>query len=65
MAKPKITGTIKANCYAVLERAVEDGIEFGWNRAHKHTDSPDPETLKGQIGLEVMNAICEFFKFED
>jgi hypothetical protein len=50
-AKPRV----KPNMYAVLSRAVEEGIEYGWNRAHKHTDHPSVETIKDEMERAVMN----------
>lgn len=54
---------MKVNEYWVLDRAVEEGVNCGYRRAHKHTESPDPTYLRDQIQAEVMNAICEAFEF--
>jgi hypothetical protein len=56
---------MKVRAYSVLSRAVEEGVEYGWRRAHKHTETPDPETIKDQIMTGVMNEICEYFDFDD
>jgi len=56
---------MKPNSYRVLDRAVEEGVEYGWNRAYKYTDTPGPDTIKEQIMIAVMNAICEYFTFDD
>ena len=37
---------MKIKMYPLIERIVEEGIESGYNRARKHTDSPDEETVK-------------------
>jgi len=55
---------MRAREYRVLEMAIEYGIELGWNRAHKHTDTPDPEQVKQSIHREVSNAIDEWFIHE-
>jgi len=60
-----VVGSMKVNVYVVLCRALEEGIAVGWSRAHKHTDKPTEEAVKNDIENEVLNAICEFFKFED
>jgi len=59
-----VVGSMKVNVYVVLCRALEEGIAVGWSRAHKHTDKPTPEAVKNDIENEVLNAICEFFKFD-
>lgn len=53
------------NEYAVLDRCAEEGIQHGWNRAHKHTDTPDPAMLRVHIRDAVMLEICEYFSFDD
>ncbi len=55
---------MKANEFAILTRAVEEGIEAGWHRAHKHTDTPTDEAMKHALHDAVMNEICEVFHFE-
>ena len=64
MPKSEVAGSMKVNAYVVLCRALEEGIAVGWNRAHKHTASPTEEAIKDSIENEVLNAICEFFKFD-
>jgi hypothetical protein len=59
---PKVK--VKADIYKILSRAVDEGIAYGWNRAHKHTDSPNEETIKDEIERAVMNEICEVVKID-
>lgn len=54
---------MKVNEYKVLMEAVEQGVHYGWNRAHKHDDNPSPATIKNQIEQEVLTQICEYFEF--
>jgi len=54
---------LKANTYAVLARAVEEGLDYGYRRAYKHTDTPSEDGLKEEIRLAIMNEICEVFEF--
>ena len=56
---------MKTRIYYVLSRAVEEGISYGWQRAHKHTDKPDEAHILDQIEQAIMNAICETFSFDD
>lgn len=56
---------MKVKSYAVLSNAVELGVMYGWNRAHKHTDTPSEDEIKTQIQQAIMNEICEWFSFSD
>ena len=56
---------MKAKTYELLRRCIEDGIEIGWNRAHKHVVTPDPMHIRSEIELHVMNEICEWFTFDE
>ena len=55
---------MKVKTYSVIDRAVVDGVNYGWNRAHKHTNSPSEDEIKQQIMMAVMQEICEWFDFE-
>lgn len=55
---------MKVKTYSVIERAVEDGVNYGWNRAHKYTDSPTEDELKQQMMMAVMHEICEWVEFD-
>lgn len=54
---------MQANEYAVLQRAIEEGIQAGWRRAHKHADDPHEETIFDQIENAIMCNIAEMFFF--
>lgn len=56
---------MKVSSYAVLCRAVEEGVAAGWAHAHKHTDTPSPEYVQAEIERGVMDAIGEVFTFDD
>jgi hypothetical protein len=56
---------VKPNVYAIISRAVEEGVNWGWQHAHKHTDKPSEGYLKEQIENDVMNALCEVIKFDE
>lgn len=56
---------MKVSTYRVLTDAVERGVTIGWNRAHKHQDKPDRNTIEEYIAQEVLNSICEYFSFYD
>lgn len=65
MERADFRGEIRVKSYRVLERAVEEGVRYGWGRAHKHTASPSAEETQDHIAREVMNAISEYFEFEE
>jgi hypothetical protein len=55
--KAKITFQI--DVYSMLEERIGYAISGGWNRAHKHEDSPSEDSIKGSIQSYVMSAISE------
>lgn len=56
---------MKAKEYHLIAKCVETGIMFGWNRAHKHDETPDPQHIRDSIEIAVISEICEWFDFED
>ena len=56
---------MKVRAYFVLRRAVEEGVAYGWRRAHKHSDQPDASTIDDQIVTAVLHQGCEDFDLED
>jgi len=61
--KHPVTGGMEVNAYKVLANAVEGGIAYGWGRAHKHYDTPSPETIRQAIEDAVLHEVCEWFDF--
>jgi len=61
---PTTGETMNFKAYTLVERAVEEGINFGWNRGHKYADDPEPEVIKEAILNEVMLALSEIMNFE-
>lgn len=49
----------------VLERTLEEGINLGYNRAHKHVDRPTEQGLKSAILDAIMLCIEEQFVLDD
>jgi hypothetical protein len=56
---------MKPKTYKILTDCIDNGIEYGWNRAHKHTDQPDSNVVKECIEDAIMLEISENFSFED
>ncbi len=65
MKKRSVKGGMRVNAYHVLARAVEEGVGYGWRRAHKHTDKPAEDQVQDQISEAVIGAICEWFEFDE
>ena len=59
MTKIKVDGKVCVNAYAVISRAVEEGVECGYNRAHKHTDTPSKDGMITAIEDAVMLNLSE------
>lgn len=57
--------TLRFKAYAIIERAVEEGVRIGWRRAHKHTPRPTDEAAVEAIAREVMLALEEVLHFDD
>ena len=66
-AKQKVISDarVRVRAFDVFQRAVEEGIAYGWQRAHKHTDTPSEEDVKESIEAGVLNAVGEYFEFEE
>ena len=56
---------MKPKEYIVLSDAVEKGVEYGWNRAYKNTEDPNPRKIRQSIIEQVMITIGEYFEFDD
>jgi hypothetical protein len=56
---------MKTNYYKIISEAIENGIDCGWNRAHKHTINPSAEHIKEQVEHYIMHNICEIFDFDN
>jgi hypothetical protein len=55
---------MKVKVYKLIQEIVESGTESGYNRAHKHTDSPSDATIKQCIEEYIMNGFDEAFEFD-
>ena len=60
-----VSKPMTVNTYKVLSEAIEDGIGYGYMRAHKYVAKPDEETMREAIYNAVMNSISENFSFGD
>jgi hypothetical protein len=51
--------------HKVLETAIEDGVKYGYSRAHKHVENPTEGAIIDSIVEQVMNSLDDWFTFED
>lgn len=63
--RPVSKGGMRVKAYDVLERAVVDGVAYGYRRAHKYSAKPDEETIKEAIERAVMAEISTWFEFDE
>jgi hypothetical protein len=55
---------MKPDTYKLIEQCVENGVAYGWLRAHKYNDEPTAEQIQEKITQAVMREICEWFEFD-
>lgn len=56
---------MQANEYLVLERAIDEGVEYGFMRAYKHNPAPTEDDMREAVKLAVINSICDWFTFKE
>jgi len=55
---------MKVRMYRLIERLIDEGIEAGWQSAHKHTDSPTEDRIKHCIERYINLGFDEVFQFD-
>ena len=55
---------MRLNNYVIVERAIEEGVSYGYRRAFKHTETPDHETVKAEIHKAVLSSLCEILDLD-
>ena len=56
--------TMKVNMRLILEEAIERGVDQGYKRAFKHTDSPSEAGILQSIEDSIWCEIDMYFTFE-
>jgi hypothetical protein len=56
--------SLKPKTYPILVDAVENGVKYGYHRAHKH-NNPDQEQITDAVISAVLHEICEWFEIDD
>lgn len=51
------------NTLKILELCIETGLQLGWTRAHKHTDTPNNTDVLYQQFDCIMTEIYDYFDF--
>jgi hypothetical protein len=55
---------MKPKLMMVLEMCVENGLAYGWVRAHKHTEHPTDQQIKSHQLDEIVKEVYEWFDVE-
>ena len=56
---------MKPKFHKILEMAVEQGVSYGYRRAHKHIENPTEGAIIDSVVEQVMNSLDEYFTFEE
>lgn len=56
---------MRPNFKRLLDKCIEDGVRIGYERAHKHTDTPAKDYLLQVIGAAIDNELDEWFVFDN
>lgn len=54
---------MRVRWYSLLDDILGRALVLGWNRAHKHTETPDPETIRDKqqdAFFELLGEVIEF-----
>ena len=55
---------MKVKEHLVVEECIMNGVERGFSRAYKHTDSPSNDDIKESIYQAVLSEFNECFDYE-
>jgi hypothetical protein len=64
----KVKGEVKLKAYTIISDAIEQGLNYGWNRAYKHLDKdqhPEQAAMVEAMHNAVTNELCEILDFGD
>lgn len=56
---------MKVKTRVLLEDCIKEGIDYGYTKAHKHTDNPEEQTILNSIQHSIMEKIYEYFSFDE
>jgi hypothetical protein len=49
----------------VLELCIKQGIDYGWQRAYKYTDTPNENAIKQEIEEAIWQQVWDWFEMEN
>ena len=55
---------MKPKMIKLIELCIEDGLAYGWSRAHKYDDNPSQEQVLEAMYSAIMIEIHEWFDME-
>ncbi len=64
-ARVAVDAGVRVDAYAIVTRAVEEGVAVGYRRAHKHDDKPAEDLIREKVYDAVMESLCEVLRFGD
>lgn len=64
-ARAPVASGVRVRVFSVIDRAVEEGVARGWNRAHKHTETPGEQAIRDAIAQAVLDELCGVLAFDD
>lgn len=56
---------MKPKFLPIFEQCLEEGIRFGYNRAHKHVENPSIDAIVDSISTEIMNSLSTYFDLNE
>lgn len=56
---------MKPKIRSILELAIENGLQFGYDRAHKHVDTPTRGAMVDSIDQAIWLEIDSYFDFTE
>lgn len=62
--RPGRKPALRFDAYGIVSDAVDLGIRFGYQRAHKHVEKPGEDHIMHEIHNEVMNALADVVNWE-
>jgi len=55
---------MKPKFVVILDQCIKTALNVGWERAHKHTETPTKEQILDRIEMAIWDEIHEFFDVE-
>jgi hypothetical protein len=56
---------MKAKIKVIMDKAIDEGVDYGLHRSYKHTDKPDRSHMHGEIVNAIWLALEEVIEFEE